>query len=143
MKKTRLWPVIVFCLSVVLLSASSCKKDKDDPTPPACLAGPGGEVELAFYVRHHDLLVPGANVYIKYNATEFPGIDPNLYDFTVTTGDSGHSIGHAHINGMRCGRYFLYSAGYDPYINDSVFGGIPVNVTQTSGSVTINIPVTE
>jgi hypothetical protein len=129
--------------SVAIFSASSCKKDKDEDPQPACVAGPGGQVELALYVRHHDSLIPGASVYIKYNATEFPGADTTVYDISLVTGTTDHGLGHTHIAGMNCGRYYIYSAGYDSTISDSVYGGIPVNVTQTTGSITINIPVTE
>lgn len=141
----NLFPLLFTALFalVALFPVSSCKKDKDEDPVPTCVAGPGGQVELSFYVRHHDSLVPGASIYIKYNATEFPGSDTTKYDKSLVTGTTGHSNGHSHLAGMHCGRYYIYSAGYDSTISDSVFGGIPVNVTQTTGSITINVPVTE
>ena len=134
-------PLFVILLFIVSFT-SACKKD-ENVEKQICPAGPGGNLELSFFVTHHDTLIPGAEIYVKFNATEFPGTDPANYDRVLLTGTAGHERGHAHLPFMTCGRYFIYSVGYDSLISDSVFGGIPVNITKTEGTETINVHVTE
>jgi hypothetical protein len=68
-----------FFLLLALSLCFSCNRDDDDntdqPTPIGRIFG---------QVMHHEDLIPDALVYIKYDATEFPGIDPSNYDDQVT-----------------------------------------------------------
>lgn len=134
-------PLIIISFLIISIT-SSCKKD-ENVEQQICESGPGGKVDLAVNVLHHDSLIPGAVVYIKYNQTEFPGTDPSKYSTVAMTGTSGQETGHVHLEDMNCGRYYFYAEGYDANVNDSVFGGIPVTITQREGTYTVNIPVTE
>jgi hypothetical protein len=141
MKKSSPLFIIAFFLLFAFVS-SSCKKEQVEHQ--ICSAGPGGNVELAFYVYHHDSLIPGAIIYLKYNETEFPGTNPLNYDLTLQTGTTGHGNGHTHIPNMSCGKYYVYSEGFDPDLNDTlVTGGRPFEVTQRDGSFTVNVFVTQ
>ncbi|MDQ3191100.1 MAG: hypothetical protein M3Q58_05850 [Bacteroidota bacterium] len=110
----------------------SCKKE-----------GVGGKVELAVFVKHHKELIPNAVVYIKYGAKEFPGPDSENYDDSAICGSDVHHLGHTHFKDLKKGDYYLYSVGYDSTINLPVTGGIPVQIKEKAGEVTVDIPVTE
>ena len=134
--------IIVLFFAFFAAVTTSCK---DEPVEfKDCVAGAGGNVELSFYVYHHDSLIPGAMIYLKYNATEFPGTNPASYDLALQAGTTGHDKGHAHVPNMKCGNYYVYSEGNDPSLNDTlVTGGRPFVVSQKEGSFLVNVFVTE
>jgi hypothetical protein len=101
--------------------------------------GPGGKASITGNVKHHDEPIPNATVYIKYGATEFPGHDPAIYDDET---QASSTDGQYSIEGLEKGAYYLYSAGYDAQIFDSVFGGIHVMIKAGEAFET-DIPVTE
>jgi hypothetical protein len=140
MKYSPLFAVLFFVLFAFV--STSCK---DEPVEhQICPGAPGGDVELSFYVYHHDSLIPGAVIYLKYNETEFPGTDPANYNMILQTGTTGHDKGHAHLPNMSCGKYYVYSEGNDPHLNDTlVTGGRPFEVTQREGTFTVNVYITE
>lgn len=90
---------------------TGCAKDDDQPIE----AGTGGSAEISAYVRHHENqnLIAGARIFVKFGASSFPGADTTLYDAVYTCGSTGHGLGHAHIEGMHHGAYWLYAVGYD------------------------------
>ena len=152
---------VLSVLALLLLVASSCKKtegctdstatnydsnaDKDNGSCTYCVAGVGGDVTLVAILKHHTMTVAsGANypdtVYLKFNTSNSPGSDLALYD-TAFVGEAGED--HVHLEGLKCGHYYIYGTGFDSTINKRVTGGIPYNLTATSGEVDLNIPVTE
>ncbi len=108
----------------------SCQKDDEEP-PTGRIFG---------QVLHHDDPILGATVYIKYNATEFPGTSPSDYDDEVTasTIDALYSF-----DGLSAGSYYLYGIGEDIDCGCSVFGGIPVVLNSNSDIRETVVPVTE
>lgn len=102
-------------------------------------AGTGGNNTVIATVKHHGLIIPNATVYIKYNATEFPGENPNLYDDYKTAGKDGK----VKFEGLKRGDYYFFGKGFDTTINQIVIGGIPVQLLQKAGEKLIDIPVTE
>lgn len=124
---------IVLIASITSLSACSKKCDKSSP-------GTGGKVTLEGQVKHHDAVIPNATVHIKFGATEFPGADVSAYDMVVA---SDSSAAHYTVSNLAQGDYYLYGTGYDPNIQDSVFGGISVEICEDGGTVQSNVPVTE
>lgn len=120
-------------LSAVLVIAiiSSCKKN-----------GTGGDATIEGHVKHHELHIPGAMVYIKYDAKEFPGADVSQYDANV---QASMGDGHYKFEGMRMGNYYVYGVGYDSSITSSVYGGTPVKIkySERKEIIDIDIPVVE
>ena len=111
----------------------------------ACDAGDGGAVTIAAFPQHHNKpIFSQANyldsAFIKFNTQDFPGTSPSDYDL-VLAGEEGED--HVHIEGLKCGSYFIYLTGFDTSINERVTGGIPYSFTQTSGEIDLNVPVTE
>jgi hypothetical protein len=125
---------------VTLASVISCKDDDNK-----CVAGTGGNVTVVAKPEHH--LEPIINLpaypdsaFVKFNTQEFPGDNPALYDLVVA-GEAPED--HVHIEGLKCGKYFIFMTGFDTTIQERVKGGIPVQITQQSGERIIKVPVTE
>ena len=91
-------------------------------------------------VLHHDDPILGATVYLKYNATEFPGMLPEDYDEQVSASEVDATF---EFSELPKGSYYLYSIGDDLDCPCQVFGGIPVVLQSDSEILETNIPVTE
>lgn len=120
--------IVLFSFLISLLFISSCKKNQL-----------GGNSTISGKVVHHNKAIANASVFIKFNASEFPGEDTLSYDSKVRADENG-------FYNIDCykGDYYVYGYGYDfaipyPYI---VVGGTPVNV-RGNEDVDINIAVTE
>lgn len=145
--KTILYSLTFIVLVVII---SSCKKDMDIPEyaiPPegTCVAGNSGEVTVILKPQHHGDPIPSILDYpdsamIKFNVSEFPGDNPNLYDLVVV-GEIGSD--EVVVNNLSCGKYFIYMTGFDESIAERVRGGVPVTINETSGVITRIIPITE
>lgn len=118
----------LFILTILLGSLGSCKKNQT-----------GGKATLKGVVKHHDKPIADAYVYIKFNATEFPGDDYKLYDTYVQADASGnYSIS------FYKGTYYVYAVGRDldipsPYL---VKGGLSVSLRNKENLVK-DIAITE
>jgi hypothetical protein len=111
-----------------LFSLQSCKKNQL-----------GGKSSLKGVVNHHGKPIPNAIVYIKFNATEFPGDDYTNYDTSV----QADAEGNYSISFFK-GNYYIYSKGNDldivyPHL---VKGGFSVSLRNNEKLVK-NIAVTE
>ena len=120
----------ILLISILLLTSItfySCHK-----------AGTGGKSSVNGTVYHHSKPIPGAIVYIKYGATEFPGADVSVYDNHITADANAHY----EFTGLRKGNYFLYGVGYDNAIFASVTGGIGIQL-KNNQTLNTDVPVTE
>jgi hypothetical protein len=133
--------IVILFLGFIAAFSTSCKDEEVEHQ--ICPGSPGGEVDLSFYVYHHDSLIPGAVIFLKYNETEFPGSEPVNYNTVIQTGVAGAEKGYAFLPNMTCGRYYVYSEGYDPDMNDSVFGGRSFEVIERKGAFRVDVFVTE
>ena len=86
-----------------------------------------------------DSLYPDS-AFIKFNATNSPGINPGDYDKIIVAEANEKQV---HIEGLKRGKYFIFMTGYDTVISARVTGGIPYEITLTSGEIKLDIPVTE
>lgn len=102
---------ILLILSLAIFIVS-CKKN-----------GTGGSATIKGTVAHHDNIISGATVYIKYGAKEFPGDNPAAYDASYATTDGAYEI-----KGLLPGDYYLYAVGFDNSISQIVRGGVPVKI---------------
>jgi hypothetical protein len=114
----------------VILTITACKKN-----------GTGGKETIKGVVAHHSRAIPNSKVYIKYNATEFPGSTISNYDDKVIA----NSEAAYEIKNLRPGEYYLYAVGVDPSSVEPVFGGVPVVIRNSDKNATIqaNIAVVE
>lgn len=115
-----------------ILTIASCKK-----------AGIGGNNTIAAFPRHHGKSIPGAMIYIKYNAKEFPGEDLSVYDDALMAKKEGSGDAHAHFEELKKGNYYLYAVGFDSSIAQTVKGGIGAELKKKEGETDVEIPVVE
>jgi hypothetical protein len=137
-------PPFVQIITVCILLFASCQKSVDIPLT-ACVAGNSGKVTLTLKPEHHGVAIISTasypdSAFIKFNAEEFPGDDPDAYDLIVT-GNNGDNF--VTINNLNCGRYYVFMTGFDQNSSERVKGGIPVVIAQREGNLTLKIPVTE
>lgn len=117
-----------------------------DESDGSCMyGGSGGSTTLVLFPQHHGAPIFSSAAYpdsafIKFNTQTLPGSDPSDYDL-VLSGEDGEN--HVHAHDLKQGKYFIFMTGWDTTINERVSGGIPVIVTQESGEVDIDVPVTE
>lgn len=118
--------ILIICVLAVFVLLSACKKNQL-----------GGKSTIKGRVTHHEIVIPNAIVYIKFNAKEFPGKDVSTYDAYYTTGADG-------TYEFKCykGDYYLYSVGYDDAIARTVAGGLPVRI-RNKETVSVDVAVTE
>ncbi len=118
---------ILFALFLSLVF-TSCKKN-----------GTGGDATITMTVKHHDLIIPEATIYIKYDAKDLPGTDLSAYDDNV----KADANGYAKFEGLLKGDYYLYSVGYDSSISETVNGGLGVVISKRSEIKEVTVQVTE
>jgi len=111
---------------IIMMFFASCKKNQL-----------GGTATVKGLVKHHSKIIGGARVFIKFNATEFPGRDTALYDAKVFADAEGKYS-------FDCfkGNYYLYGFGYDEGVPGDVTGGIPVKI-RTKEVLEMDVQVTE
>ncbi len=108
-------------------------------------AGLGGNTTIVAFPQHHGHpILNHANyldtAYLKFNTSESPGLSASAYD-KIFVGEAGED--HVHCTGLKPGHYYIMMSGLDTTINMRVSGGIPYTLTQSSGEVDLNVPVTE
>ena len=116
-------------LCMVVLLGLSCNK-----------AGVGGKASISGVVKHHQVPITNAMVYIKYGADAFPGFELDQYDDQTTASaiDASFSFTNLHR-----GEYFIYCAGYDASIMEEVKGGVAVEINKKKENIVADVPVTE
>lgn len=98
-----------------------------------------GKAEIFGTVAHHEAIIPHAMVYIKLGTNVFPGEDLSQYDFSV---EASHHATYSFTE-LQTGLAYVYAVGWDEAISDSVFGGIPFEISEKKQVLEVNIPVTE
>ncbi len=137
--------VILATITILLLGFYSCCKDPGD----------GGSANLVVYLKHHEktiLSYPDSfagypqgfktKIYLKYDAEESPGTSPSAYDRVV---EAGAHADHLHVEGLKCGKYFIYGVGYDKDIYMPVQGGIAIKIKhrERKKEISVDVPVVE
>ena len=115
------------------------EKQKDQ-----CVAGLTGKYKLIIRLRHDNhFLVNLKNyrdtVYVKFNTSEFPGMDSLDYDAVYIGDYPGDSVV---VDNLSCGNYYIFATGLESIHQVRVYGGIPFEVKKDKGERNIVIPVT-
>lgn len=128
---------LLFSLTLLAIGFASCEEKRRDTVQIE-----GGDVTVTARVMHHSWHVAGAKVYIKANATQFPGTDSTLYDsFKISD-----TYGYVRFEHVPNSNYYLYSTGFDPNVAKPVWGYIPFSVSTVKGEtkeIDITVPVSE
>lgn len=119
---------ITLLISMVLFA--SCKKNNT-----------GGNVSVHISTAHHGNPIPFTKVYIKYGASEFPGLEASAYSTVQTTDIDGKTT----FNNLLHGDYYFFGVGYDTAVQATVRGGIKLSVPwkQRKNNFTMDLPITE
>jgi hypothetical protein len=119
-------------LFICALSFFGCKKNQL-----------GGHSDIKGKVMYNNTdAVPFARVYIKYNATSFPGEDVSVYNTYI---DADHN-GNFEIKKIYHGQYYFYAVGVDPTTsvsNNIVKGGTALKVKMLKEVTGFVVPVTQ
>ena len=120
--------VVVFIVSALLIV--SCKKNNT-----------GGSATVTLTATHHGKKIPLTNVYIKYGAKEFPGMDVNSYNASQTSNLEATTS----FENLRYGDYYFYAVGYDSAIQAPVKGGIGISINwkERKNKIDMELPITE
>lgn len=107
-----------------------------------CKPGLGGNVTLIAFPTHHGTKVKWDTIYVKYNATTFPGGSPSNYDTKFIGSPNDTTV---ICNGLKCGKYYFYARGYDSLRSFYVGGGLSVDIAHKDRNETklLNMAVTE
>jgi hypothetical protein len=124
---------LIFSILILLAitTLSSCSKP-----------GLGGKNTILVTPQHHGRDIPWVVVYIKFGTQELPGISPSDYDASFTTSGGSDSI-VVTVDGLKEGDYYFYGIGFDSLIMLPVTGGLPVTLKNSSGTTSMNLPITE
>ncbi len=113
---------LAFLLLFLLMVQTGCRKDPVNPDGKVIVEG---TIRLQVTAMHHSWGVPGIRLYLKKGATEFPGYDPTLYEFSTQADNEGTGA----FEKLYPGKYFLFAKGWDYYWGDTVIGYTPVVLT--------------
>jgi len=130
------------CMDVNSISYDSSAEEDDGSCQ---YGGTGGSTTIVAKPKHHGTPIISKigyvdSAFVKFNTQNSPGTSASAYDL-VLAGEEGED--HVHIENMKPGKYYIYMTGFDSTIVQRVSGGIPVTITQSSGEVDIDIPVSE
>jgi len=134
MKRT----IVLFLLASLVFI--SCEKNEEHNGSGQVIVT--GKNKLIVSVMHHTRSLSGIRVYLKYNATEYPGSDTTIYESKTTSDNSGIAV----FENLFEGNYFLYGKGIDQGIGMTVIGAAPAvlnSSTITNNEVYIPLYVTE
>jgi hypothetical protein len=116
----------------------ACKKEEN--------SGDGsvikGVISLSVHAVHHTWDVPGIGVYMKTNASVFPGKDSTLYEYKARADQYGKVV----FENLLPGKYFVYASGYDSLFGSMVIGELPVSLYSeylNSNQADVTIQVSE
>ena len=87
-----------------------------------------GKITLKIRVMHHQLLVPNLPVYLKKNATSWPGTDSTKYELKTMTDIDGY----CQFDHLFPGNYYLYAHGYDVNVGKDVIGYHAIELNSTT-----------
>lgn len=120
-------PLISLTL-ILSLAFFSCKKNEL-----------GGSSTISGKVMHHSKAIPGARVFIKFDAQEFPGADTSLYDAKTSADAEGNYSFSCYK-----GEYYVYASGKDPAVPPPsiVVGGAPAKLRKNE-NLKVDLAVTE
>ncbi len=119
-------------LFIFALSLFGCKKNQL-----------GGKSNIKGKVMYNNTTaVPYARVYIKYNATSFPGEDVSAYNTYIDADHNGNFL----IEHIYHGQYYFYAVGINPgtsVSNNFVKGGTALKVKMLKEVTGFVVPVTD
>ena len=139
MQMMKLAKILVFGLTLAFFTIGCKKNDILNKDGSSVVQG---NITLKVHSFHHSWGVPYVHLYLKKNATEFPGRDSTIYEYTV----QADSDGNAEFTQLYPGNYYIYATGNDYYFGAWVRGQSAVQLnssTLVNQTASIDLPVSE
>ena len=102
----------------------------------------GGKNTVLVTPQHHGRNIPRVLVYVKFGTQNLPGTSPSNNDANFTTSGGSNSV-VVTVDGLKEGDYYFYGIGFDSLISLPVTGSLPVTMKNSSGTTSMNLPITE
>lgn len=117
--------VILFLIASVFFVG--CKKDNTlhDANGNVIVQG---KLILKIQAKHHSWGVPYLPIYLKKDATTWPGTDSTKYELNTTADNEGK----CEFDHLYPGNYYIYAHGYDMIFGRYVIGYAPVQLNSTT-----------
>ena len=133
---------IYFFFLFIAFVFSSCKKDEEQDA--IAITPDTSYVNFYAIAKHHGVTIPSQSFYpdtlfLEHHTTHFPSSMAAFDTFYV--GIPGDTFVYFRVH--QPDSMFLFMKGWDTMINMLVVGGIPYTTITDSGSIYINVPVTE
>ena len=122
-------------LLLIAIMATSCSHDKTEA------GGTGGSATVKVFPQHHGrtAVLDSMKVFVKYNSLDAPA--NGIYDDSITC-TRQDTVVFGSFPGLKNGKYYFYSKGYDTSIQGRVKGGIPYTIALQRAQE-FNLPVSE
>ena len=136
---------IYFFFLLIAFIFSSCKKEEEPSVTDIIVITPDTSyVNFYAIAKHHGVTIPSQSFYpdtlfLEHHTTHFPSSMAAFDTFYV--GIPGDTFVYFRIH--QPDSMFIYMTGWDTIINMLVVGGIPYTTIADTGSIYINVPVTE
>lgn len=124
MRKKLPYVLFVFVMGIFFFR---CKKDNAVKNESGQIVVQGN-FTLRIKAAHHWWGVPYLPVYLKKNATTWPGTDSTKYEFMTTTDNEGN----CEFSHLFPGDYYIYAHGFDAVFGRNVIGYGPVQLNSTT-----------
>ena len=115
---------MIAVVTLLVLTLGGCKKNSDSQQIIQ------GTLSLDIQVMHHSWVVPNIPLYLKKDATEFPGNDTSIYELKTYADSDGKAL----FEKLYPGKYYLFAKGYDYYFGADVIGSTPIILSNPSSS---------
>lgn len=108
----------------------ACKKNESDTSGNITVQG---NVTLTLSFLHHTWGMPSIPVYLKFNATQWPGKDSTKYDVVQPANREGVVT----FTKLGPGNFVVYASGYDSIFRAHVIGYKQVIIGKENANTTV------
>ena len=116
----------------LFFSALACSKQRGEIAIPL-------QAQICFTVKHHGLIIPEAEVYIKLNGGDTLKWDGSKYDSKLLADAAAKGC----FTKLPIGAHWLMTTGYDADIRLDVIGRQPIKITKIDEQQEVVIEVSE
>ena len=117
LKKTIVQTSVSLFTNISMVFSSYKKENQVSDLPVV-----NGTISLEVHAIHHSWDVSGILLYLKKNATEFPGKDSSVYEYKGQVDGYGKFT----FENLFSGNYYVCASGFDSIWGSHVFGYSPM-----------------
>lgn len=121
-----------YTIAFLVFGLASCKDEAQSITIPL-------QAKVCVTVKHHALIIPDAEVFIKLNGGDTLQWDGAQYDLKMTADTSAKGC----FDKLPVGNHWLMAYGYDTNSRLDVLGRLPIRITKIDEHLDIVLSVSE